>query len=42
MQRVFSPPLCGSLPPLTNYPYVITFGTGKKLSKMVGIQLASH
>ena len=32
----FSLPLCGSPPPLTNHPYVITCGTGKKLSKMAG------
>ena len=29
-QHVFSPPLCGSPPPPTNHPYVITCGTGEK------------
>ena len=29
-QCVFSPPLCGSPPPPTNHPYVITCGTGEK------------
>ena len=29
-QHVFSPPLCGSPPPPTNHPYVITCGIGEK------------
>ena len=32
----FSLPLRGSPPPPANHPYVITCGTGKKLSKMAG------
>ena len=32
----FSSPLCGPPLPLANHPYVITCGTGKKLSKVVG------
>ena len=32
----FPPPLCGSPPPPTNHPYVITCGIVEKLSKIAG------
>ena len=32
---VFPLPLCGSPPPPTNHPYVISYHIGKKLSKVM-------